>query len=133
MPSLSVIVRECWAGTRGPGRMTPVRLSGSAADSCTTTPSSGRRGDGPQLLGGLGQGELLAGEAGDITRPEHHAPRLEPPQRPEDVAPGDRERLAQSQVPEDDAPAGEQLAGDRLGELVGSRPASAASRPARPP
>src|SRR5262249_37438295 len=55
------------------------------------------------------QRELLAREAGDETAAARGAARLHAPQRPEDLALGDDQRLAGEQVVEDDAPAREQL------------------------
>ena len=47
------------------------------------------------------------------------APRLEPPQGVEDLAPGDGQPLPGCQVAEHDAPTHQQLLGHGLGELVG--------------
>ena len=91
-------------------------------------------GDGPQLLGGLGKGELLAGEAGDIARPEHHAARLEPAQRPEDVPPA-RSRATRAPTGRGRPRPSGRAAGRRPPRRArrGPAPHQPRRRPARPP
>ena len=63
-------------------------------------------------------GELLTGHAGyEMAAPDQPA-CLQPAQRPQDVAPGDRQTLLDVDVSKHDAPAQQQLPGDRLGQLL---------------
>ncbi len=52
-------------------------------------------------------------------RPPHETPGLEPAQGPDHLAPGQGQVLPGHQVPEDDAPAGQELSGHLLGQAVG--------------
>ena len=99
--------------------MTPVRFKRVRRRQLDQHPVGRPAGKAAKLLGRLRQRELLPGEAGDVAGAEHHAPRLETPERPEHVAPGDGKRLAPEQVAEHDSPSGQQLTGDRFGQLVG--------------
>ena len=71
-----------------------------------------------QLLGGLGQGVLLAAEPGHETAPPDQAPILQPAQGPLQLPPGQAQRVADGQVPEHDAPPAQQLLGHRFGQVV---------------
>ena len=71
-----------------------------------------------QLIDGFRQRELLAGETGDESSAARGAARLHAAQRPDHIAPGQRDRLAGDDVAEDDSPAHQQLLGDRLGERI---------------
>jgi nucleotide-binding universal stress UspA family protein/MFS family permease len=66
----------------------------------------------------VGVGVLLAAEAVDEPAAADRLPRLHPPERPQHIAPRHREVLPGHEVAEDHAPAGGELLGDRLGQLI---------------
>ncbi len=105
------------AGTRLPASTIPERFSGSAAESRTSSPFSGCAGRGA-VRPRLGQSILLAGKPGYEPAPSDQPPGLETTQSPEYFAPRHGQVLVTGQVPEDDAPAGQELAGDVFGQLV---------------
>src|SRR6266542_1940920 len=71
-----------------------------------------------QQLHRLREGVLLAHEARDKAPAPRDAARLQAPQRPEDLAPGQHEALAGEHVAEHDAVASQELLGHRLGERL---------------
>ncbi len=105
------------AGTRKPGVTMPARFTGSTAGTQTRSPLRSSRRTRAQGVDGLGQGVLLADEAGDEAAAADEAARFEAAQGAQDVAPGQGEALALVEVAEDDAVAMQQDARD------GSRPA----------
>ena len=71
-----------------------------------------------QRLDGVGQRVLLADEARDEAAAARGAARLDAAERPEDLAPRAGRGARAREVAEDDAPAREELLGDRLGERL---------------
>ncbi len=103
---------------RGPGSRIPARFNGSVAETRTTSDERSRRRTAAQLINGLRERELLAGETGDEASTACGAARLHAAQRPDDIAPGQCDRLARDDVAKHHAPAHQQLLGDRLGERI---------------
>ncbi len=91
------------AGTRKPGLTMPARFTGSVALHPDALAGALLAADAAQGVDGLGQGVLLADEAGDEAAAADDAARLEASQRAQDVAPGQGEALAREEVAEDDA------------------------------
>ena len=77
--------------------------------------------DRPEDVERIRVGVLLAAETGHEAAAADGAPGFHPPERPEQVTPGNRKVLPGCHVAEYHAPPGGELLGDGLGELVAVR------------
>ncbi len=113
------------------------QVEGSAAEIRTSSPIALRPARLPQVLDGFGEGELLAAEARHEAAAANRPARLHATQGVEKLSPRQRQTLARDDVPEDDAPTGQQLLRERFGQVLSlesvdvrqQRPAALGARP----
>ena len=112
---------------RGPGKITPVRFSGSARAISISSPCASVAAQVAQQLHRFRTRELFARESGDEPSAAHFAASLPLPQHHQQTAPRRRQRFARQHIAEHHAPAVEQH--PRVEFDVGSRSASFENRP----
>ena len=113
--------------------MMPVRLSGSTAETRTSSPVLGDLRTAAEGFDGLGAGVLLAVEAGDEAAAADGALRFHAAEAAQDLAPGNADVLGADEVAEDDAVAEEELLGPGFGELFGAELGVVGVEPFGPP